>query len=127
MNAIKKVLVASPLAMALMSLGLPALAAVTANTINSPVQNSTDIQNLLCNIIGWFIWVVIIISVIMVVYAAFEYATAAGDAEKIATGRKTITYAAVGIVVALCAAGVPSIVNSIFGSTASFGITCLGI
>jgi heme/copper-type cytochrome/quinol oxidase subunit 2 len=129
MNAMKKFFTALSVLLVPASLGLPAsvaLAAVTANTANSPVQNATDIQGLMCNIVSWFIWVVILVSVIMVVYAAFTYATAGDDTEKVATGRKTLTYAAVGIIVALCAAGFPAIVQSVFGSnTTGFSISCL--
>jgi len=128
MNAIKKFLIASPLVAALASIGVPALAiAANATTLNSPVNSANGIQGVLCNFIGWFIWVVIIVSVIMVVYAAYTYATAGDDTEKVATGRKTITYAAVGILVALIAAGVPSIVNSLFVSSTLPTISCLGI
>ena len=75
MNSIKKFFIASSLALVPASFGLPAsvaLAAVTANTVNSPVQNATDIQTSLVQCHRWFIWVVIIVSVIMVVFAAFE-------------------------------------------------------
>jgi len=130
MNALKKFLIVASMALAPASLSLGgsvAVAAVNATTINSPVQNTTDIQNLLCNFVSWFIWVVILVSVIMIVYAAFEYATAGDDTEKVATGRKTITYAAVGVVVALCAAGLPYVVESLFGSSTNIpGISCLG-
>jgi heme/copper-type cytochrome/quinol oxidase subunit 2 len=131
MNAIKKFLVASPL------LSMPilwatqasvAFAQTTSNTINSPINNATGIQNLMCSIVSWFIWIVILVSVIMVVFAAFEYATAGDDTEKVERGRKTLTYAAVGIIVALCAAGFPAIVQSVFGSSSTGGISisCLG-
>jgi hypothetical protein len=129
MNVIKKFFTALSVVLVPASLGLPAsiaLAQVTANTVNSPVQNATDIQNLMCSVVSWFIWIVILTSVIMVVYAAFTYATAGEDTEKVATGRKTLTYAAVGIIVALCAAGFPAIVQSVFGSnTTGFNISCL--
>jgi hypothetical protein len=131
MNSIKKFLVVPSMALVSASLGLSvSVALATVNSvgnITSPVNSAADIQQLLCNIIDWFIWVVIIVSVIMIVYAAFEYATAGDDAEKVATGRKTITYAAIGILVALLAAGVPSIVASLFGNgTGGFTIGCLG-
>ena len=119
MSAIKKFLIASAV---LMSWGPIAMAA----GITSPISNATGIQNLLCNIISWFIWIVILVSVIMVVYAAFTYATAGDDTEKVATGRKTLTYAAVGIIVALVAAGFPTIVESVFPTTVNQSVACLG-
>ncbi|HUC02192.1 MAG TPA: hypothetical protein VMA75_04845 [Candidatus Paceibacterota bacterium] len=124
MNVLKKALIASPILSMSGVLGLgvsTAFAAITANTLNSPVQNATDIGNLLCNIISWFIWFVIIISVLMAVFAAYEYATAGDDTEKTAKGRKTLTYAAIGVLIALIATGVPAIVVSLLGETAPFG------
>jgi hypothetical protein len=59
--------------------------------------------------------ILMVISIILVLYAAFLYITAAGDSEKITKAGQTITYAVVGIIVALLASGVPDIVNSLFG------------
>lgn len=129
MNAFKKALIASPLLSVAGFLGLgasTAFAAITANTVNSPVQNATDIGNLLCNIVSWFIYFVVIISVLMAVYAAYSYATAGDDTEKTAKGRRTLTYAAIGVLVALIAAGVPAIVVSLLGTTPSFS-SCIAL
>jgi heme/copper-type cytochrome/quinol oxidase subunit 2 len=129
MNAMKKFITASPLLLASMAWILPVsvvFAQNTTNTVSSPINNAAGIQSLLCSIVSWFIWIVILVSVIMVVYAAFSYATAGDDTEKVDKGRKTLTYAAVGIIVALCAAGFPAIVQSVFGSsTTGFNISCL--
>lgn len=54
------------------------------------------------------------IAAIMVLWGGFQIMTAAGDPEKFATGRKTILYAAVGLVVILFAKGVVSFIRSIF-------------
>ena len=80
----------------------------------SPVQNSTGLLNVLCSFIVYFFWIVIIISVIFILYAAFTYVTAGDDTEKTSKARRTLTYAAVGIAVALLAATFPTIVGSIF-------------
>lgn len=127
MNAIKKVLAVSPYLLAALPIGLPvSVALAQSNNIpTSPITNASGIQMLLCNVVSWFIWIVILVSVIMVVYAAYSYATAGEDTEKITTGRRTLTYAAVGIIIALCAAGFPTIVESIFPN-ATYSIPCLG-
>jgi len=128
----KKFITASPLLLAVVAWGSPLSVAFAQNastTVTSPINNAAGIQQLMCTIASWFIWIVILVSVIMVVYAAFTYATAGEDTEKVATGRKTLTYAAVGIIVALCAAGFPAIVQSLFPSgstgTAISSISCL--
>jgi cytochrome bd-type quinol oxidase subunit 2 len=94
----------------------------------SPVSDETDLQQLMCNIVDWFFWIVITVSVIMVLVAAFDYITAGDDTEKTSKARRTLTYAAVGIAVALLAAGFPRIVASVLPNTTptSAEVSCLG-
>jgi hypothetical protein len=81
-----------------------------------PITTTNGLQQLMCNILGWFFWFIIILSVIMVLLAAFDYVTAGDDTEKTTRGRKRLTYAAVGIIIALLAAGFPQIVSNLFPS-----------
>ncbi|HVM76808.1 MAG TPA: pilin [Candidatus Paceibacterota bacterium] len=94
----------------------------------NPVNDQSQLQTVLCNIIAWFFWIVIIVSVLMILYAAFTYATAGSNTEKTSQARRTITFAAIGIAVALLAYGFPSIVSDFFqntnGGTVSF--QCIG-
>lgn len=69
-----------------------------------------------CPIISSMFWVLIIISIIMVLWAAYLYVTAGDDTEQVHKATKTITYAAVAIVVAFLAVGFPYVVASIFPS-----------
>lgn len=55
----------------------------------------------------------------MVMWAAYLYATARDDAEQITEAKKSIFYAALGIVAALLARGFPSVVADIFSQTAA--------
>jgi hypothetical protein len=89
---------------------------VLAQAKSAPViaTKSSDLEKIFCSIIGWFFWIIIIISVIMVLLAAYDYVTAGDDTEKTERGRKRITYAAIGIGVALLALGFPQIVASVF-------------
>lgn len=54
------------------------------------------------------------LSVIVVLYAGFQYMTAAGSEEKVSDATRTLTYAIIGIVVALLAFSVKDIIKSIF-------------
>ena len=85
----------------------------------------TDYNNLptalWCPIIDTFFWALISISVIMALYAAYNYITAGDDTEKTTKARKILTYAAVGIVVALIAAGFPALVASLFPNSGASG------
>ena len=67
--------------------------------------------------ISWMILILIAISIIMVVMAAFQYVTAGDDTEKTSKARRTLTYSAIGIVVALIAYGFPQIVANVFPRT----------
>jgi cytochrome bd-type quinol oxidase subunit 2 len=73
-------------------------------------QSQNQLQTVLCNVTGYFFWIVILISVIMVLFAAFTYVTARDDQEKTSRARRTLTYAAIGIIVALIAYGFPAII-----------------
>ena len=58
--------------------------------------------------------VLIFVSVIMVMWAAYLYLTARDDAEQVTEAKKALFYAALGIVAALLARGFPMLVGSIF-------------
>jgi uncharacterized membrane protein len=82
--------------------------------VPQPIQNVDQLNNLLCNFIITFFWILITLSVIYVLVAAFHYVTAGDDTEKTSKARRTLTYAAVGIAIALLSTQVPNIVGSIF-------------
>lgn len=75
------------------------------------------VSKVLCPIVGAMFSVLMVLSSIMVLYGAYTYLTAAGDAEKVSKATKTITYAAVAVVVALIAKNFPFIVATFFGTT----------
>ncbi len=128
MNKIKRFFVSSPILIAPMLWGIQISTALAASTsgATSPITDASDLQEFLCSVVDWFFWIIIIVSVIMVLYAAFEYVTAGDDTEKTSRARRTLTYAAVGVAVALLAAGFPSIVASVFPTKVSANVDCLG-
>jgi hypothetical protein len=71
-----------------------------------------NMMNIVINII--FIGLMILV-IIMVLLGAFKLMTAAGDTAKVTAGRNQIMYAAIGLIVALVAKAVPSIVSALFG------------
>jgi flagellar biosynthesis protein FlhB len=127
MNAIKKFFTASSVLTAATLWGVQiSVAFAQTSGATSPITDETDLQQLMCNIVAWFFWILIIISVIMVLVAAYDYITAGDDTEKTSRGRKRLTYAAVGIAIALLAAGFPSIVASVFPNSPTATVSCLG-
>lgn len=75
------------------------------------------ILNVLCQIAVWMFWILIALSIVYVLVAAYKYLTSSGDSEKVSSAGKTIIYAAVAIVVALIAKGFPLIVITLFPTT----------
>ena len=114
-----------------LAFGLVAHAATTG-VQELPGQSITNVSGLtaiICSFLAYFFWIVLVVSVIMVLYAAFTYVTAGDDTEKTSKARRTLTYAAVGIAVALLSTALPDIVGSIFPSNpgASLNDACTGI
>lgn len=94
-----------------------AVAPLVSFALPAPVlQDETDVNlKILCPIASFFFYILIVLSIIMILYAAYLYLTSAGDTTKIKQAGQTITYAAVGIAVALLANNIPQIVGSLLG------------
>ncbi len=71
-----------------------------------------DIATLFCGIINWIFWGLIVVAIVMFLLGGYRYATSGGDPEKVHGATKSLTFAVIGIVVALVAAGVPYLVGS---------------
>jgi chromate transport protein ChrA len=82
------------------------------------ITSGMALRGVLCNIFNLIFWVLIAVSTVIVLLGAFMYTTAQGDSEKVSKATKMITYAAIGIVVALFAQKVPTITAHFFGATA---------
>ena len=111
------------------ALALPVLASaqiqqpsVTAPTPYTNINQLTSASGILCTIINWMFWGLIVLTIIFVLIAAFKYLTAAGEPEKVKSAGNTLLYAAIAVVIALIAKGLPYIVASFIG--ASFGSVC---
>ena len=89
---------------------------MTAFAQTTPViTNTVGVKAQLCSILNWMFWILLSVSIIMILYAAFLYIFAQDDAEQVTRAKMTIFYAALGIVAALLAKGFPTTVGSIFG------------
>lgn len=87
---------------------------------NSPVTNVTQLTGaggLFCTIINWLFYLLIIAAIAFVIVAAFRYLAAAGDPEKVKAASNTLLYAAIAVVVALVAKGIPFLAASFIGGT----------
>lgn len=84
----------------------------------APITSLSGFQAFICNVIvGWLFTFLIILSIVFVLLAAFKYLTASGDPEKVKAASHQLIYAAVAIIVAIFARGVPLIIASLFNTT----------
>jgi len=81
----------------------------------SPVTQTSDISDLACGVLLWIFWLLIMFAIIMFFVGGYRYATSAGDPEKVQSANKTLLYAVIAVVVALCAWGVPTLIDSFLG------------
>lgn len=66
----------------------------------------TDIEGGLLNMTNWILGFVSMIAVLMVIWGGVLYLTSAGDESKAESGKKTLTYAFIGLVIAALAYGI---------------------
>ncbi|MEK7520016.1 MAG: hypothetical protein AAB581_02110 [Patescibacteria group bacterium] len=64
-------------------------------------------------IVNWFAWFIALAAVVMGLYSGFLFITARDDAQQLATARKTILYAIIGIAVAVLAFSIISITKAL--------------
>jgi fumarate reductase subunit D len=115
----------------LVSLFVGIVGAGIARAVTSAPVVVSDVNNLgkslFCPIMNWMFWVLLAVTVIMVMWAAYIYLTAGDDTEKVHKATKTLTYAAVAIVVGIIAKGFPYLVMSIFpNGSATSPFDCAG-
>ena len=76
---------------------------------------SLDIPTLVINLVNWFAWFVSLAAVVMGLYAGFLFITARGEAAQLSTARKTLTYAIIGIAVAVFSFSIIIVTKAFFG------------
>lgn len=82
----------------------------------SGVTDFPGIISLICRLAGYAFTILVVLSIVFVIYAAYLYLTAAGDPEKVKKANATILYAAIAIVVAILAKALPGIVGSLMNT-----------
>lgn len=100
--------------------GVPAAFAQVPQPPVSAPEQITNVNQILsggsiCTIVNWVFWLIIILSIIFTLVAAFRYLTAAGDPERVRAAGATLIYVVIAIIVALLAKGFPLIIASFFG------------
>lgn len=111
-NILKTVKIAS-----VVSLTLPSFALAVAQPGAFDSLTMDGVVRIIENIRDWFSAIVAIVAVFMMLYAAFLFITSSGDADKLTTAKKTLTWAIIGIVVAFLAYGIVELVGSFLNSS----------
>ena len=96
----------------------------TGPTPLGAVNNTNDVSALFCGILNWVFWGLIIFAIIMFLVGGYYYVTSAGEADKVSKANKTLLYAAIAVVVALVAEGLPYIVSSFLSSNLTGTSVC---
>lgn len=89
------------------------LAADTGADKISREVKEVNLEEVLINVRNLFFGAVIVASVFMILWGAFQYVTSSGDETKTETAKKTITYAVIGLIVAGLAATIVSIATGL--------------
>jgi len=84
--------------------------------IPTNVTTAQGFIDILAVVTDWIFVVLLVLAVIFIVLAGFQFITGGGDPAAISEARTKLIYAAVGIGVALLARGLPEAVRNIIGS-----------
>jgi len=93
---------------------LPLLAAAQAAPPET-IPADLDILTILENVVDWLFTILLIVAAIFLVIAAFNFITASGDPEKVASARNFVLYALIGVAVAVAARGLIAFVRMVMG------------
>lgn len=80
-----------------------------------PDLDDTELFELFGTIADWIFTVLVVVSVFMILIAAFQFVTGGDNPETLSSARQKIIWAAVGIVIALLARAIPNLIISTLG------------
>lgn len=76
--------------------------------------------NVLCPIVDYIFTISMIFGIAMILVAGYKYMTSGGEPNKVGEARKSLTYGAVGILVALLAGSVPRLIATFLNASYTF-------
>ncbi|MFA4999313.1 MAG: hypothetical protein WC519_01120 [Parcubacteria group bacterium] len=77
-----------------------------------PLNNIQQILDLVNKIVNWVFAFFFAAAIFFILWAAFDFLTAAGKEEKLASAKNRLIYAAIGIALALVARSIPLLVQT---------------
>lgn len=102
---------------------LPTVVLALAPSPNSVPQPPTGVNSVEAifgtfkTIVNWMFAFLMVLIVVFLFYAAFEYLTAAGDSSKVGNAKTAVLYALIAAIIALGAQAIISVAANIIGST----------
>jgi len=106
--------------------GIPKECIITNNigTVGQAVcGNSGESSEAICcmlntiyTVTNWIFYILTLVAVLMIIYGGFVYITAAGDPAKATSAKGILTFAIIGLAIALLAKLIPSLVKFILGA-----------
>jgi hypothetical protein len=88
---------------------------VDCAVVNDNSLDYTNNNNKVWNIVSLALFILSGVAVIMIVISGIRYATSAGDPSKVTSAKNTLLYSVIGLVVAISAAVIVSLINNYFG------------
>ena len=92
---------------------LPGMVSAAGDDDLNVTPPDVTISDVLVRVRNYFLGAVIVTCVFMILWGAFSYTTSGGDEKKTETAKKTIYYAVIGLIVALLAVAIVSLVRGI--------------
>ena len=117
--------IAKELILPVLAIALPVVASAAfqgpgISAPGSPINSVTDLTGpagIFCIIVNWLFYLLLVAAVIFVLVAAFKYLTSSGDGEGVKAAGGILLYAAIAVIVALLAKGIPIIASTFVGGT----------
>lgn len=81
----------------------------------APAINGVGLIALVDTVTNWVFAIFVVLSIIFVLLAAFQFVTGGGDAKKVEEARQKLIWASVGIIIALLAKGLVPVIRNIVG------------
>ena len=104
---------------------MPMLASAQA-TIPEVCADIECFYNIACTAIDWIFGFVLLGAVIVILFGAVSFFTARGNEDQVASARRYVTYALVGVAVAVLAKSLVYVVGSFVGADPSGFFQCTG-
>ncbi|MDO8557153.1 MAG: pilin [Candidatus Jorgensenbacteria bacterium] len=84
--------------------------------VSHAVDTPQGVVNLIVSITNWAYYLLLILAVLFIVYAAYMFLFSQGDTEKLEKAKKQIVYAVIAVAIAILAKGIIAFTQNILGA-----------